>query len=154
MQTPPTFNDQHAWGGQLFRAARVPSPSLVPQEPTPLPAQRGEDVRPSCLHQGGVTASSSDNLFHPTSHVPSSHVDAPLRLCASKQEQRPNNEHWCSGVPATVELRQAKEKKHALVPGLSTREENWETRERNGTDDADRVRTNKNRELVEVRGRG
>ena len=53
-------------------------------------------------------------------------VDAPLRLCASKQEQRPNNEHWCSGVLATVELRQAKEKKHALVPGLSTREENWE----------------------------
>ena len=82
MQTPPTFNDQHAWGGQLFRAARVPSPSLVPQEPTPLPAQRGEDVRPSRLHQGGVTASSSDNLFHPTSHVPSSHVyrlpDVPL----------------------------------------------------------------------------
>ena len=83
-----------------------------------------------------------------------SRVDAPLRLCASKQEQRPNNEHWCSGVPATVKLRQAKEKKHALVPGLSTREENWETRERNGIDDADRVRTNKNRELVEVRGRG
>ena len=52
--------------------------------------------------------------------------DAPLRLCASQQEQRPNNEHWCLGVPATVELRQAKEKKHALVPGLSTREENWE----------------------------
>ena len=59
-----------------------------------------------------------------------------------------------SGVPATVELRQAKEKKHALVPGLSTREEKLGTRERNGIDDADRVRTNKNRELVEVRGRG
>ena len=49
------------------------------------------------------------------------------RLCAtaSLHEQtrtKTNNEHWCSGVPATVELRQAKEKKHALVPGLSMRE--------------------------------
>ena len=29
--------------------------------------------------------------------------DAPLRLCASKQQTKTNNEHWCSGVPATVD---------------------------------------------------
>ena len=82
MQTPPTFNDQHAWGGQRFRAAQVTSPSLPAQDLTPLPARGVEEVRPSRLPQGGVIASSSDNLFYPTSHVPSSYIynlpDVPL----------------------------------------------------------------------------
>ena len=74
-----------------------------------------------------------------------------MRRCVSVRanKNKDNNRHWCSGVPA-VKLRQAAvtgyEKKHALVPGLSMREENWEY--------VDRVRTNKNHELVEVSGRG
>jgi hypothetical protein len=77
MQTLPNLNDQHAWRGQHFRVAQVTSPSsATAQECTPLPARGGlrEDICPSHLPQGGVIASSSDNLFHPTSDVPLSYA--------------------------------------------------------------------------------
>ena len=75
MQTPPSFNDQHAWGGQQFRVAQVLSPTVTAtQEHSPLPAQGGEDNRTSRLAQGGVISSSSDNLFHPSTVVPPSYA--------------------------------------------------------------------------------
>ena len=71
MQTPPSFNDQHAWGGQQFRVAQVLSPTIAaPQALSPLPARGGEDNRTSRLSQGGVISSSSDNLFYPPTVVP------------------------------------------------------------------------------------
>ena len=75
MQTPPSFNDQHAWGGQQFRVAQVLSPTIAaPQELSPPPARGGGDNRTSRLAQGGVISSSSDNLFHPPTVVPPSYA--------------------------------------------------------------------------------
>ena len=72
MQTPPSFNDQPAWGGQQYRVAQALSPTVAaPQEHSPLPARGGEGDRTSRLAQGGVISSSSDNLFHPSTVVPS-----------------------------------------------------------------------------------
>ena len=75
MQTPPSFNDQHAWGGQQFRVAQVLSPTIAaPQELSPPSARGGGDNRTSRLAQGGVISSSSDNLFHPPTVVPPSYA--------------------------------------------------------------------------------
>ena len=52
-------------------------------------------------------------------------VDAPLRLCASKQKQR-QQQTLVLGGSGYRRTETGYEKKHALVPDLSTREENWE----------------------------
>ena len=67
MQTPPNLNDQHLWGGQRF-GTRFTSPATI-QERTP---REGRVVHPDV----GVTASSSDTLFHPVLNnpFPSSYV--------------------------------------------------------------------------------
>ena len=64
-------------------------------------------------------------------------VDAPLCLCVSKQEQRPNNEHWCSGVPATRE----ENWEHAKETELTMRTEYVRTRTANLLKYADADRT-------------
>ena len=69
-QTPPNLNDQHRWGGERYKApSREPLARIF--------MERGrQDLRPQTLSEsrGGVIASSSDNLFHPTTNtVPSAH---------------------------------------------------------------------------------
>jgi hypothetical protein len=73
MQTPPNFNDQQNWGGQGFQPQAEPGPmgfSTVSDEQTTFVARDRQDLRPQLSSQGGVIASSSDNLFHPVSNNP------------------------------------------------------------------------------------
>ena len=75
MQTPPNLNDQHAWGGQRFEPVPSHSPAAISEQDHPtLIARDRQDAQAPTLPQGGMIASSSDNLFHPVSHVPSSYV--------------------------------------------------------------------------------
>ena len=65
MQTPH-LNDQQTWGGEHFHPV-PPSPSTPSNEnnQTTLNAHGREDAPVQALSQGGILASSSDNLFHP-----------------------------------------------------------------------------------------
>ena len=75
MQTSLSLNDQQHWGGQRFQPASATSPSIVNEQDQPtlvVPGRQG--VQPNPLSQAGVIASSSDNLFHPVTNLPSLYV--------------------------------------------------------------------------------
>ena len=73
-------------------------------------------------------------------------------ISAQANKNKDNNRHWCLGVLATVKLRQAMKRNTHFYPiwvwGKKTGN-TWT----NEIDNTDRVRMNKNRELVEVSGR-
>ena len=92
MQTPPNLNDQHAWGGKPFRHSILHSDhsdsseavlekdhqtvsSAVPEQDQTIIGRVPQDnAQVNPMSQAGFVASSSDNLFHPVTNVPSSHV--------------------------------------------------------------------------------
>ena len=75
MQTPTNFNDQHTWGGQHYQPEDSQTVTVTNGYERATVAGRGQQdtgFRP--LSQAGFVASNSDDLFHPTSGVPSSYV--------------------------------------------------------------------------------
>ena len=81
MTTTPNLNNQHAWGGQPFQhhmladSSSVVSSSIVNEQDQPTLVARGQQNAPvPALSQAEVIASSSDNLFNPVTHDPSSYV--------------------------------------------------------------------------------
>lgn len=77
MQSPLSFNDQQSWGGQRFRPGPMGSPTAIDeQDPRTFVPHGRQDTQHQPLPLGGVIASSSDDLFHPVSHLPSSSVYA------------------------------------------------------------------------------
>jgi hypothetical protein len=69
MQSPGFPNDQPAWGGQRFRVDQAISPSSTTVQER-VYQERKDPSRPLRMPQGGIIASSSDNVFHPVSPVP------------------------------------------------------------------------------------
>ena len=65
MQTPTNLDNHQAWGGQEFCYDRYDTSATAHQESRPCPSSRV-----------GFVASSSDELFHPTSGGPSTRVFA------------------------------------------------------------------------------
>ena len=92
MQTPPNLNDQHAWGGKPFRHSilhsdhsdspeavlekdrQTVSSAVTEQDQTIIGRVPQDNAQVNPMSQAGFVASSSDNLFHPVTNVPSSHV--------------------------------------------------------------------------------
>ena len=75
METPANLNDQHAWGGQPFQHTPADS-SLIAneQDQATLVARGQQNAQVQPFPQTGVIALSSENLFHPVSHDPSSYA--------------------------------------------------------------------------------
>ena len=75
METPANLNNQHAWGGQPFQPTPADSsPITNEQDQATLVARGQQNAQIQPLSQTGFIASSSENLFHPVSHDPSSYV--------------------------------------------------------------------------------
>ena len=80
MTTPPNLDNQHAWGGQPFGPLPAVSPSAHSssvgneQEQATLVARGQQNAPVQSLSQAEVMPSSSDNLFNPATHDPSSYV--------------------------------------------------------------------------------
>ena len=71
MQTSSSLNEQHVWGGDQFTCTSDDTDNHSGEQSTVI--RHGH--RPKCFHeppQGGIFASTSDDLFHPVSHFPSS----------------------------------------------------------------------------------
>ena len=71
MQTPPNLNEHHLWGGERLKPSLDDSRSDdggLEQTTLFAPGQQAPGIQP--LSQAGFVASSSDDLFHPTSGGP------------------------------------------------------------------------------------
>ena len=71
MQSSSSLNEQHIWGGDQF-TPRSGGTNNTRREDTTVVGHGHHTKRFSEPPQGGIVASASDDLFHPTSNVPSS----------------------------------------------------------------------------------
>jgi Pol polyprotein, beta-barrel domain/GAG-pre-integrase domain len=67
MQPPPDMSEQPVWGGQRFQSGS----SAVDNEQTTIVGRSQPDQGSHPFSRTGITASSSDNLFHPVPTSPS-----------------------------------------------------------------------------------
>ena len=73
MQPSSSLNEQHIWGGDQF-APHSGETSDTTREDTTVVGHGRRGRRFRAPSQGGIIASVSDDLFHPTSHLPSSNT--------------------------------------------------------------------------------
>ena len=71
MQSSSSLNEQHIWGGNQFTPQSGGTDNTRREDATVV-GHGHRTTRFSELPQGGIVASASDDLFHPTSNVPSS----------------------------------------------------------------------------------